>query len=256
MAAVPEALAESELFGHVAGSFTGATQSRGGRFEAAHGGSLFIDEVGDFPLTAQAKLLRALETLTVTPVGSDVPRRIDTRLIAATSCDLAAMVAAGSFRGDLYYRLNVITIRIPPLRERREDIPVLVARFLQEFAEAHGKLPLTVDDELQELLGNQTWPGNVRELRNLMERMVVMAQGPTLGLVDAPEELLTEEPRAGNTPGILPAGTLQEIERSMILEALTRHRGNRTRTAAELGISVRTLQRKFKAWGIPDGEAE
>ena len=251
MAAVPEALVESELFGHVAGAFTGATQHRSGRFESADGGSLFIDEVGDFPITAQAKLLRALETLSVTPLGSDCPRQVDTRLIAATSRDLSAMVAAGEFRADLYYRLNVIALRLPALRERREDIPLLVDHFLQEFARAAGRRPLSIDDELRELLSAHSWPGNVRELRNLVERMVVMATGNTLGLADAPDELLSQEPQSG-AAGQLPPGTLEDVQRSVILDTLARHNGNRTRAAAELGISVRTLQRKLKAWNVAE----
>src|SRR5437773_2118020 len=175
MAAVPEHLVESELFGHVKGAFTGALAARTGRFEAAHGGTLFIDEIGDFALASQAKLLRVLENHVVTPVGSNDDKQVDVRAIAATSRRLEDMVKNGGFREDLYYRLNVVTIHLPALRERREDIPLLAAHFLKIFCGNHGKPEPEMDPALMDFLENFSWPGNVRQLRNVIENMVVLA---------------------------------------------------------------------------------
>jgi DNA-binding NtrC family response regulator len=222
MAAVPEHLVESELFGHVKGAFTGALAARTGRFEAAHGGTLFIDEIGDFALSSQAKLLRVLENHTVTPVGSNDDKTVDVRAIAATSRRLEEMVKNGGFREDLYYRLNVVTIHLPALRERRDDIPLLAAHFLKVFGEAHGKTSLTIDPSLMDFLEEFSWPGNVRQLRNAIENMVVLARGETLTL--------------DNLPSNLEADPLVESG------------------AESLGISVRTLQRKLKAWGLDSSD--
>jgi DNA-binding NtrC family response regulator len=249
MAAVPEHLVESELFGHVKGAFTGALAARTGRFEAAHLGTLFIDEIGDFALASQAKLLRVLENHTVTPVGSNDDKIVDVRAIAATSRKLEEMVKDGRFREDLYYRLNVVTIHLPALRERREDIPLLTAYFLKTFGTAHGKTELQIDSALMDFLESFSWPGNVRQLRNVIENMVVLARTSTLTLDNLPSSLesdpLLESGRVPSGPTSLVA-----LQRSAVEKALVECHGHRTRAAESLGISVRTLQRKLKAWGL------
>lgn len=253
MAAVPEHLAESELFGHVKGAFTGALAARMGRFEAAHGGTLFIDEIGDFALNSQAKLLRVLENHTITPVGSNDDKIVDVRAIAATSRHIEEMVKDGRFREDLYYRLNVVTIHLPALRERREDIPLLTAHFLKHFGQTHGKPDLTIDPELLDFLEGFSWPGNVRQLRNVIENMVVLARSPELTLDNLPASLesdpLIESGKANVSPTSLVA-----LQRSAVEKALVESNGHRTRAAESLGISVRTLQRKLKAWGLEKGD--
>jgi DNA-binding NtrC family response regulator len=253
MAAVPEHLVESELFGHVKGAFTGAMAARIGRFEAAHRGTLFIDEIGDFALSSQAKLLRVLENHTITPIGSNDDKQVDVRTVAATSRRLEEMVRNHEFREDLYYRLNVVTIRLPPLRERQEDIPLLVAAFLDTFCEAHSKPRLDVDSGLLHFLQTYEWPGNVRQLRNTIESMIVLARGNTLTIDDLPVTL-DSDPLLDS--GRIPAtGTsLKEVQRAVVEKALIEFNGPRTRVAEALGISVRTLQRKLKAWGIDKGD--
>jgi DNA-binding NtrC family response regulator len=256
MAAVPENLVESELFGHMKGAFTGATGERIGRFEAANKGTLFIDEIGDFALASQAKLLRVLENHTVTPIGSNQDRKVDVRVLAATSRNLEEMVKEGKFREDLYYRLNVITIQLPPLRARPEDIPLLVRHFLKELCQKTGRQTLEVDPPLMRYFENYEWPGNVRQLRNCLESMVVMATDKTLTLDDLPP---TMGDRAGQDDGEveIPVGTtLEDLERTAVEQALEQFEGNRTHAAESLGISVRTLQRKLKAWGIADHDDE
>jgi transcriptional regulator with PAS, ATPase and Fis domain len=248
ISALPDGLVEGELFGYVKGAFTGATQDRKGRFEAANGGTLFVDEIGDFPLALQPKLLRVLEGFIVCPVGSNLEKRVDVRVIAATSRNLNELVAAGTFRDDLYYRLNVLTIHVPPLRERREDIPMLIRRFLEESARRHAHGTPLLAPELVNFLENYDWPGNVRQLRNAIENMVVMGREKTLNLGDLPR-YLSGGPIAQGL-GTSTEGILQDLERVAILSALDRFQGNRTRTAEALGISVRTLQRKLKQWGI------
>jgi DNA-binding NtrC family response regulator len=254
MAAVPEHLAESELFGHVKGAFTGALAARMGRFEASHNGTLFIDEIGDFALNSQAKLLRVLENHTVTPVGSNDDKIVDVRAIAATSRHLEEMVKEGRFREDLYYRLNVVTIHLPALRERREDIPLLTAYFLKSFGEAHGKTDLEIDAGLMDFLEGFYWPGNVRQLRNVIENMVVLARTKVLTIDNLPASLeidpLIESHKASSGPTSLVA-----LQRSAVEKALVECNGHRTRAAESLGISVRTLQRKLKAWGMENHRA-
>lgn len=249
MAAVPEHLAESELFGHVKGAFTGALAARMGRFEAAHGGTLFIDEIGDFALPSQAKLLRVLENHTITPVGSNDDKQVDVRAIAATSRCLEEMVKAGKFREDLYYRLNVVTIQIPPLRERTEDIPLLAAHFLKAFCTSHQKPELEFEPALLDFLVSFSWPGNVRQLKNTIESMVVLARGPKLLIDNLPATLdsdpLIEMGRTSNSPTSLVA-----LQRVAVERALADSNGHRARAAEALGISIRTLQRKLKAWGL------
>jgi len=251
MAAVPENLVESELFGHVKGSFTGAAASRIGRFEAASGGTLFIDEIGDFASASQSKLLRVLENQIITPVGSNDERRIDARVVAATSRNLEDMVRKKDFREDLYYRLNVITILIPPLRNRREDIPLLVDHFLTTLGEANGKPEIELNGELLRFFETFDWPGNVRQLKNCLESMVVMARDNTLTMADLPATLdVSHSHMRAPEPSAQTSTTLEALEQTAVEHALEQHSGNRTHAAEALGISVRTLQRKLKAWGI------
>ncbi len=251
MAAVPSHLAESELFGHVKGAFTGATDPRIGRFEAANRGTIFIDEIGDFAWESQAKLLRVLENRTVTPIGSNDDRSVDVRVVAATSRDLDAMVADGEFREDLYYRLNVVNLQLPPLRERREDILLLVDHFLRDLAQRLGRPVLSIAGPLREFLETYDWPGNIRQLRNALESMAVLASGDRLTLDDLPATLHDLSRRNDNL-NIPPGMSLDDLQREAAEQALAQHQGNRTHAAAALGISVRTLQRKLKAWGLDD----
>lgn len=249
MAAIPAHLVESELFGHVRGAFTGATDARVGRFQVADGGTIFIDEIGDFEPTAQAKLLRVLENYTVCPIGSNENIRVQTRVVAATSRNLQDLVSKGQFREDLFYRLNVVLIRLPPLRDRVEDIPLLAEAFVRESATACGRERVEIDTHLMQFLMRQGWPGNVRQLRNLLFSMVVMSEGTKLTLTDLPADY-----QEGHVPQAAPPGPatqeLEKIERTHILATLEAHHGNRTHAAAALRISVRTLQRKLKAWGM------
>jgi DNA-binding NtrC family response regulator len=244
MAAVPETLVESELFGHSKGAFTSAMQQRMGRFEQANHGTLFIDEIGDFPLHMQPKLLRVVEDGLVSPLGSEVEIHVDVRLVAATSRPLAKLVRNGEFREDLYYRLNVIAIELPPLRQRREDIALLVQHFLEQLAANPTIAARTVSPDLMLRLESLPWPGNIRQLRNCLERMCVMSQTEELTLNDLPTDIAEEAPVA--------AGDLRTLERSAIIDTLRRFDGNRTRTAEALGISVRTLQRRLREWGDVD----
>ena len=253
MAAIPPHLVESELFGHVRGAFTGATDARVGRFQVASGGTIFIDEIGDFEPTAQAKLLRVLENYTVCPIGSNEEIPVDVRVVAATSRHLPDLVARGQFREDLYYRLNVVSIQLPPLRQRVEDIPLLAETFLRESAQTCGRGPMEIDPELLAYFLRYPWPGNVRQLRNVIFSMVVMARGTQLTLADLPADMRPGHvPTAPAPSSSLSAATLEleAIERSHILATLQAHGGNRTHAAAALRISVRTLQRKLKAWGL------
>jgi transcriptional regulator with PAS, ATPase and Fis domain len=248
MAAVPENLIESELFGHVAGAFTGAEKARIGRFEAADGGTLFIDEIGDLALECQAKLLRVLENHCVTPVGGNKDRHPDVRVIAATNRNLEKMVRNGKFREDLYYRLNVVSIDLPPLRDRPEDIECLVDHFLDELSQTYDSPSPVPDAELMDRLRSFPWPGNIRQLRNCVESMFVLAESSTLTIDDLPQTICRD-----NHPDIVdldfpPGLTLEDVEKAMIYQTLDRWQGNRTRAAESLGISVRTLQRRVNKW--------
>ena len=249
MAAVPEHLVESELFGHVKGAFTGATGARIGRFEAADCGTLFIDEIGDFALASQAKLLRVLENHKITPIGSNDDRQVDVRVVAATSRRLDQMAKEQRFREDLYHRLNVVTIHLPPLRNRPEDIPLLIAHFNKLLCALQNRSELQLDSELLDFLYKYEWPGNVRQLRNAMESMIVLARGECLTMDDLPRTIESEV-IGETTLRLSDGGMLRELERSAVEKALQEHFGNRTRAAGALGISVRTLQRKLKNWGI------
>lgn len=249
MAAIPETLVESELFGHVRGAFTGATTDRIGRFEQAQGGTLFIDEIGDFPIGSQAKLLRALETRQISPIGSNDLRPVDVRVVAATSRDLATLMQEGKFREDLYYRLHVVAIGLPPLRQRREDIAELTEYFLEEISQRLQRQRPRLHNDLRFYLENYEWPGNVRELRNCVESMLVLYDVPVLTLEHLPSTL-THSGDVAHADG--DEATLLSVEKNVILQTLDRCHGNRTHAAAALGISVRTLQRRLKEWAIDE----
>ena len=245
VAAVPSTLVESELFGHVRGAFTGATDRRIGRFEQADGGTLFIDEIGDFDLTLQPKLLRVLETLTLTPVGGHEDRKVNVRVVAATSRDLRKMVEEGTFREDLFYRLNVVSIMLPPLRQRPDDIPILVDHFLKEIAAQRHTAHRRVSPEVMRRFQSYRWPGNVRELRHMLESMMVLADGEVLTENDLPEQILISAQQGGSSKDLPANLTMDELEKLAIAKALEQCGNNRTHAANRLGISVRTLQRKL-----------
>lgn len=259
-AAIPAELIESELFGHKKGSFTGAQSDRIGHFEAASGGTLFLDEVGDMPLAAQAKLLRALETREVTPVGSNEPRAVDIRVVAATNADLAAAVEDKSFRIDLFYRLNVIPLRAPALREHPADIPELAQAFLAEVAARQGRAPVELETEAVALLKSHAFPGNVRQLRNLLEGAVVLGDGTTITRADL-ERILENgpslsAPSGSSAPGEDPfsAPTFEEFkdqsEALFFQRKLDANGGNIKRTAEELGMQRSHLYKKLDRYGL------
>ncbi len=251
-AALSEGLIESELFGHVKGAFTGAVAAKEGRFVYADGGTLFLDEIGDMPLVTQAKVLRAIETREIVPVGGNEPRKVDVRLVAATHRDLAAMVKEGKFREDLLFRLQVITIELPPLREREGDIPLLIDHFLHEFAEQHGRPVRGITPEARALLVRYPWPGNVRELRNVIENMVLLARGEVLDVGDVPRQVAerVQPSSPSGATNVLAGRSLREVERDLIAANLELMGGNREKTAKVLGIGERTLYRKIKEYGL------
>jgi DNA-binding NtrC family response regulator len=255
VSALPDALIESELFGYVRGAFTGAQENRDGRFRAANRGTLFMDEIGDLPLTLQPKLLRVLESYAFAPVGTNIETSVDIRLIAATSRNISEMIQRDHFRIDLYHRLNVLSIELPPLRERPEDIPILVEHFLEDCARRHLRPIPEVAPELLDYLGQYDWPGNVRQLRNAIENMVVMGEERTLTLRDLPKYLSGNPQTETSNSRRIPLN-LQQLEKDAILSALKKSFGNRTHAAHTLGISVRTLQRKLKAWGVTQPNEE
>jgi DNA-binding NtrC family response regulator len=250
-AALPETLLEAELFGHDKGAFTGATTARRGRFEAAQGGTLFLDEIGDVPLHLQVKLLRALQEREIERLGSNRPTPVDVRLIAATHRDLERLAREGRFRDDLYYRINVVTITVPPLRERREDIPLLLEHFLATVARANGKTIRGLTREARDLLLRYDYPGNVRELENLVERAVVLTRDDVLDAADLPLTVRAAEGGEGLGPAPLPAA-VEGLERRMIGEALAQADGVQTRAAELLGISERVLRYKLRKYGLAE----
>ncbi len=256
IAAVPENLVESELFGHVKGAFTGAAADRVGRFEAADGGTLFIDEIGDLAISSQARLLRVLENHVITPVGSNREQKVDVRVIAATHRDLGELIRKGQFREDLYYRLNVVTMHLPPLAQRRGDIPLLTRHFLDALAAEQGKPRFNLDPELRRFLETYHWPGNVRQLRNCIESMVVLARGETLTMDDLPPTVNNRRKRSGQSLATLQGKSLADLEKIAVQQALGSCNGNRTRAAEALGISVRTLQRRMRKWDSKEFEHE
>jgi two-component system response regulator AtoC len=267
--AIPAGLIESELFGHAKGAFTDARTARSGLFSEANGGTLFLDEVGELPLSAQVKLLRVLQEGELRPVGESRVERVDVRVIAATLRDLSRLVERGEFREDLYYRLNVVNLRVPPLRERREDVPLLARAFISRFNRELNREPPVegLSSEAEALLSAYGWPGNVRELENAMERAVLLAEGVHILPDNLPEKLWTAPSASGAGPGpsaaLQPGGDLslkramRELEETYIRAALRRTKGNRTRAAEVLDISHRALLYKIKEYGIdPDAEAE
>jgi DNA-binding NtrC family response regulator len=254
-AAIPAEILESEMFGHEKGSFTGAVGRKIGKFELADRGTLFLDEVGEIPADIQVKLLRVLEDRSFMRVGGPENLTVDVRILAATNASLEQRVSEGKFRPDLYYRLKVVTLHIPPLRERPEDIPLLVSHFLDQFKRENAREDLSLSPAALRGLVGSRWEGNVRELRNLIESLVVMATRPVIDVWDLPEayrHAAPQEPAAAS--GASPAGlgtTMEEIEREAILRTLKETEGNRTRAAEILGIGLRTLQRKLKEYGEP-----
>ncbi|MBI2195215.1 MAG: sigma-54-dependent Fis family transcriptional regulator [Planctomycetes bacterium] len=248
-AALSESILESELFGHEKGAFTGADHAREGRFEAANSGTLFLDEVGDIPLTTQVKLLRVIENREIIRVGSNEPRRINVRLIAATNTDLKELIDQKKFREDLYYRLKVVSLDLPPLRERREDIPLLVNAFLEEFSREHVKTIAGISSEARKILLRHDWPGNVRELKNCIESMVVVTKNSVLDVQDIPEHVGGPKDEPGEISS-LSGITLQEAERQLIKNTLALTDGNRTEAARILGIGERTLYRKINEYSL------
>ena len=243
-AAITETLLESELFGHEKGSFTGANQSRRGRFELADGGTLFLDEIAEMGSSLQAKLLRVLQERQFERIGSDRTMTVDVRVIAATNKDLAQCLSDKSFREDLYYRLNVFPIHIPPLRERRDDILPLAESFSKKISSRMGKPKASISSEAGELLRSYDWPGNARELANAIERALIVSQTGAIDIDDLPLKQASESEKLGR-PGLL-----AQIERTTILESLARNNGDRKAAAEELGISLRTLQYRLKEYGI------
>jgi transcriptional regulator with PAS, ATPase and Fis domain len=275
--ALPESLMESELFGYAKGAFTGAATDRKGLVEAAHGGTLFLDEIGDMPLGTQVKLLRTLENNEVRRLGETTPRLVDVRVIAATHRDLQALVADGRFRGDLYYRLNVVQIELPPLRERPEDIGLLASYFLERAARRTGRKGLRFAPEAMGLLARHAWPGNVRELENAIEHAVAVADRDVLAPTDLPASVRTPrllarsvghgDEGAGHDGGMRDARgrsasrdpealSLDDVTREHVLRVLARHDGNATAAARQLGVSRTTLWRMLKRWGVPRGPAK
>jgi two-component system, NtrC family, nitrogen regulation response regulator NtrX len=264
-AAIPEELIESELFGHVRGAFTGAVADRRGKFEAADGGTIFLDEIGDMSMKTQAKVLRVLQEQTMEPVGGTSRIKVDARVLAATNKDLQAEIRAARFREDLYFRLNVIPIFVPPLRDRPEDIPLLANHFMAELAREYGRRIKTFEPSAIAAIQRHPWPGNVRELRNVVERLMIMVPGDSISAGDLgfPDRDDPEQP--GATSVSADRLTLHEardrFERDLILKTLAEQQGNMSRTAEVLGVERSNLYRKMRAFGIapsrrPEGEEE
>ncbi len=246
--ALPEHLLESELFGHVKGAFTGADRDHHGLFEAAAGGTLLLDEVGEIPLTVQVKLLRVLQDREVRAVGASKSRKVDARIVAATNRDLDEMVRTRAFRKDLYYRLKVVSISVPPLRERREDILPLAHAFVRRGCEAYHCGPCSLSASALDHLLAYPWPGNVRELEHALERAVVLAEGkPRIEASDLPPEILTEGEAPLDDGALL---RLADVERRHILRVLAHHGGSRKDAAQTLGIGTNTLWRRLRAYGV------
>ncbi len=248
--ALPESLLESELFGHVKGSFTGAVKDKSGLFAAAEGGTFFLDEIGETTPATQVKLLRALQHREVIPVGATEPIPIDTRVIAATNRDLDQEIARGNFRSDLFYRLNVIALEIPPLRQRREDIPMLAESFLQQIAIVRGEEPKTLSPEAAEQMQSYSWPGNVRELENAVERAVILATNGVIGPMSLPDRIREQKAEPLVAERAAPNPSLDTIERAYIMWVLGSEGGNKSRAAETLGIDRSTLHRKLFKFGV------
>ena len=249
--AVPEHLLESELFGHIKGAFTGATQNRTGKFAAADGGTLLLDEIGEMPLALQPKLLRVLQERQVEPLGQSRPQSVNIRVVATTNVSLMEMVGQGRFRADLYYRLNVIPISLPPLRMRKDDIPVLAQYFATRFAaEAHKAVPELRGDFLHGLL-QRDWPGNVRELCNFMRRVIVLNDNPVVDAGWLMPDSLHVQPAQPAPSTLIPGTSLRDAERQLLERTLEATNGNRTRAAEMLGVSLRTIRNRIREYGLP-----
>lgn len=251
-AAIPDTLLESDLFGHERGAFTGATSRRPGRFALAHHGTIFLDEIGELPLSTQAKILRVLQFKEIEPLGGTQVQKVDVRIIAATNRSLAEEVKEGRFREDLFYRLNVVAITLPPLRQRLEDIPRLTYHFLTAFAQRNRRPVTKVDPQVLALFQRLPWPGNIRELENIIERAVIFCTGDTLTVAHLPEELQywarqTSEPAAGE----LGEPSLLDLEKELIFRTLAKVNGNRRQAAQILGISLAELEYKLKIFHWP-----
>ncbi len=255
-AAIPETLIESELFGHEKGAFTGASQARRGKFDQAHGGTLFLDEVGDMSLSAQAKVLRVIQEKRFERVGGDRPVQVDVRIVAATNKDLKKEIEKGRFREDLYFRLNVVPIRIPPLRERPEDIPLLVEEFLEEFSRHSGLGKKRIREEVMEVLMRYPWPGNVRELKNLIERLLIVTPGDEITLKDLSSEFVesVKSYEKGEVPPWFAINSFkearEEFEKEFLRRKLEEFGGNISRMAEAIGLRRSYLHRKLKALGL------
>jgi two-component system response regulator PilR (NtrC family) len=252
--AIPRDLLESNLFGHVKGSFTGAVRDSAGLFQVAEGGTFFLDEVGEMPSATQVKLLRALQEREIIPVGGTQPIKIDCRLVAATNADLEKEVSEGRFRADLFYRLNVIPIKLPPLRQRRDDIPLLVDHFLRRYAQNNP--PKQVSPDAMELLMKYDWPGNVRELENVMERALILDEGGVIGPEDLPDKIRFGAAHRGSLIIDSPTLTLDELEKEYILKVLSYTRWQKKKASDLLGINASTLYRKLIAYGVEKPGAE
>lgn len=259
--AIPAELMESELFGHVKGAFTSANRDKVGLFLAASGGSIFLDEISEMPLNLQVKLLRVLQEKKVKRVGSIYEEPVDCRIIAASNKDLRAQVDDGKFREDLYYRLNVIQIELPPLRERREDVPLLVQHFMEKFAEEHGKRIKGVTEDAMKILLNYPYPGNIRELENIVERLVTLEMGDWLSMDGLPYHMMQEQSFKQLATeleipeeGLDLEGMVEQLERSLLLKALRRTRGVRKQAADLLGISFRSIRYRLEKYDITDDE--
>jgi two-component system response regulator PilR (NtrC family) len=259
--AIPEGLLESELFGHMKGSFTGAAQTKQGLFQVASAGTLFLDEIGEMPLPLQVKLLRALQDRRVKPVGGVEDVEVDARIIAATNRDLAAEVKAGRFREDLFYRLNVIQVKVPPLRERREDVLVLAEHFLKRFAKEMGRPGLTLSKSALGALADYSFPGNVRELENIIERGVTLAEGDVIDVTDLPVSIRSHPPAVNAPvteigPGFDLQGFLDDIERKYLEKALEQSKGVKLEAAKLLGLTFRSFRYRFKKAMGPTAQDE
>lgn len=249
-AAIPENLLESELFGHEKGAFTGALYQRKGKFESAHHSTLFLDEIGDMPLSTQVKLLRVIEDGVITRIGSNEPIEVDVRLIAATNQDLEKLIKEGRFRNDLYFRINVVSLKLPPLRERIEDTALLIDAFLREYTQIHAKKISQISPDARKILYKYPWPGNIRELKNCIESMVVVSTKDILDVDDIPDHIFQRSQEASLSSGFAPGMTVEEAERELIKSTLTTVGGNREEAARMLGIGERTLYRKLDRYGL------
>jgi DNA-binding NtrC family response regulator len=263
--AIPQTLVESEFFGHEKGAFTDARETRPGRFEQADGGTLFLDEVGDLALDAQAKLLRALQERQIQRIGARAPRPVDVRVVAATNKNLEKESREGRFREDLYWRLNVVHVRLPALRERRDDLPLLIDHFVDRFNRELGLAVESIAPDARQLLCEYQWPGNIRELENTICRAMIVCEGETLTLADLPGRVRGAPTGGGIVPrsdlGRLPLAdavteATERLEKMMIVSRLSEHRGSRTATAESLGISRKTLFNKMRQYGLSGDEAE